>query len=154
MAKEVIQYDKQDLRKITRSFKVMDDEAIGQARKISGELAGKVGQEVSRASQGFGPAAGRVGAGFRIAKSSKIGEISFGFKVQKFSGGGDTQLLWPALEFGSNRLAQFAPWSGRNPNGGRGSAGKFIYPTLREMQPYIIRQWEDAFSEIVKEWAR
>ena len=154
MAKDPIQYDKAELRKVLRSFKGMDDEAVNQARKVSGELAGQVGSRVSRAGQSVGIGAGRVAAGYRVAKSSKIGEISFGFKSQKFSGGGDTQLLWPALEFGSNRLAQFAPWSGRNPNGGRGSAGKFIYPTLREMQPYIIRQWEDAFSDIIKEWTR
>ena len=154
MTQEGITYDKAELRSILRSFKGMDEEAVTQARKVSGELAQDVGQRVSRASQSIGLGAARVGTGFRVSKSSKIGEISFGYKSQKFSGGGDTQLLWPALEFGSNRLTQFAPWSGRNPNGGRGSAGKFIYPTLREMQPYIIRQWEDAFSEIVKEWAR
>ena len=149
---DAITYDRGELRSILRSFKGMDDEAIAQARKVSGDLAGKLGQEVSRASLGFGPAASRVGLGFRVAKSSKIGEVSFGFKSQKYSGGGDTQLLWPAIEFGSNRLTQFAPWSGRNPNGGRGSAGKFIYPTLREMQPYLINEWETAFSSIVKEW--
>lgn len=152
MATDAISYDKAELRSILRSFKAMDDEAVQQARTVSNELAGEVGQNVSRAAQAVGPAAGRVGVGFRVAKSSKIGEISFGFKSQKFSGGGDTQLLWPALEFGSNRLTQFAPWSGRNPNGGRGSAGKFIYPTLRDMQPYIVRKWEDAFTQIVKEW--
>ena len=154
MAKEMLQYDKAELRSIVRSFKGMDAEAVDQARKVSGELAQQVGQRVSRASQSVGLGAARVGTGFRVSKSSKIGEISFGYKSQKFSGGGDTQLLWPALEFGSNRLTQFAPWSGRNPSGSRGSAGKFIYPTLREMQPYIISQWENAFSEIVKEWAR
>lgn len=152
MATDPITYDKAELRSILRSFKGMDDEAVSQARKVSGELAGEVGQEVSRASQAIGPAQAKVGVGYRVAKSSKIGELSFGFRSQKFSGGGDTQLLWPGLEFGSNRLAQFAPWSGRNPRGGRGSAGKFIYPTLREMQPYIVRKWEDAFTQIVKEW--
>ena len=30
--------------------------------------------------------------------------------------------------------------------------GYFIYPALREEQPYIIAQWENGFDQIVKEW--
>ena len=149
---DAITYDRGELRSILRSFKSMDDEAIQQARKVSGDLASKMGQAIATKSQSIGLGAARVGVGYKVSKSSKIGELSFGYKSQKFSGGGDTQLLWPAFEFGSNNLPQFAPWSGRNPNGGRGSAGKFIYPTLRELQPYLIKEWETAFSSIVKEW--
>jgi hypothetical protein len=43
----------------------------------------------------------------------------------------------------------FPVWSGRF---GRGSRGWFIYPTLRAEQPYIINEWENAFSKILKEW--
>ena len=81
--------------------------------------------------------------------SSKIGELSFGFASQKFSGGGTTQQLWGGYEFGSNKFKQFPIWSGKQ---GRGSKGWFIYPTLREIQPEIIAQWENAFDRILKEW--
>lgn len=149
-----ITYDRAQMRQILRAFKSMSDEAIAQARKVSGELAGDLGQAISLTSRSLGPAAAKVGTGYRVKKSSKIGELTFGFRTQRFSGGGTSQELWPGLEFGSNRLPQFAPWSGGNPRGGRGSKGKFIYPTLRQMQPYLIRQWESAFSDITKEWTR
>jgi hypothetical protein len=48
-----------------------------------------------------------------VSKSSKVGEISYGFVSQKFSGGGTTQQLWGGEEFGSNKFKQFPIWSGR-----------------------------------------
>ena len=86
-----------------------------------------------------------------MSKSSKIGELSFGFVSQKFSGGGTTKDLWGGTEFGSNKFKQFPIWSGQSPKGA-GSQGWFIYPTLREIQPDIIDKWENAFDRILKEW--
>lgn len=91
----------------------------------------------------------RVANGVRVSKSSKIGEFSYGFASQRFSGGGTTQILWAGLEFGSNRYRQFPR---RTPTKGRGNSGYFIYPTLRKIQPELVRKWEDAFSEILKKW--
>jgi hypothetical protein len=150
MADEAITYDKAELRSITRAFKAMDDEAILQAKESSSELAdylrGKIIQAAARTSNLLDD---RVAAGARVSKSSKIGEISFGFAGQKLSGGGTTQQLWGGAEFGSNRLKQFPKWSGRE---GRGSRGWFIYPTLRSAQPEIIKRWEESFSKIVKRY--
>ncbi len=143
---ETIAYDKADLRKITRAFKAMDDEAVRQAREVSGGLATKMANSIKAASTSAGLGAQRVAYGVSISKSSKIGEFSYGFKRQGFSGGGTTQSLWPGLEFGSNRYKQFAPATGKR--------GKFIYPTLKALQPYIVREWENAFSEITKEWTK
>jgi hypothetical protein len=56
------------------------------------------------------------------------------------------------FEFGSNKYKQFPIWSGSNPGGGAGSKGYFIYPTLREEQPYLIGEWEKGFDKIIKEW--
>jgi hypothetical protein len=150
MASEAITYDKAELRSIMRAFKAMDDEAISQAKKASSELADYVkGQIVTAAGRTNHRLDDRVAAGARVSKSSKIGEISFGFAGQKLSGGGTTQQLWGGAEFGSNRLKQFPRWSGRE---GRGSRGWFIYPTLRSAQPEIIRKWEESFSKIVRKY--
>lgn len=151
MASEAIAYDKSDLRAITRAFKAMDDEAIAQAKKQSGDLAEHVQKKIQNKSESLRSrnVAGRITQGSKVVKSSKIGELSFGFASQKFSGGATTQMLWGGSEFGSNTYKQFPVWSG---SFGRGSAGYFIYPTLREEQPYIIDQWESGFSQIVKEW--
>jgi len=150
MATESITYDKAQLRGILQAFKSMDDEAVQQAKGVSNGLATYVQSKIKGvASNRPNKAAARVADGSRVSKSSKIGELSFGFVSQKFSGGGTTQQLWGGYEFGSNKFKQFPVWSGRE---GRGSRGYFIYPTLRAEQPHIIAQWEAAFTKILKEW--
>jgi hypothetical protein len=150
MATETITYDKAQLRGILQAFKGMDDEAVAQAKGVSNGLATYVQSKIKSAAGGRpNKAASRVADGSRVSKSSKIGELSFGFVSQKFSGGGTTQQLWGGYEFGSNKFKQFPVWSGRE---GRGSRGYFIYPTLRAEQPHIINEWENAFTKILKEW--
>jgi hypothetical protein len=150
MATDPISYDKSQLRGIIGAFKGMDDEAVAEAKKVSNGLATFLQSKiVSAANSRPNEAASRIAAGSRVSKSSKVGELSFGFVSQKFSGGGTTQMLWGGYEFGSNKFKQFPVWSGRE---GRGSRGYFIYPTLRAEQPQIIAQWEAAFSKILKEW--
>lgn len=134
------------------AFKAMDDEAIAEAKQSSNALATYAANEVKVTALGrevSATAVRRVAEGVRISKSSKIGEFSYGFATQRFSGGGTTQMLWPGLEFGSNRYRQFPR---RTPNKGRGNSGYFIYPTLRRIQPELVRQWEEAFSQILKKW--
>jgi hypothetical protein len=150
MATEAISYDKAELRAILKSFKAMDEEATQQAKKATSELAEYVrGKIVDAAGRTNNRLDDRVAAGAKVSKSSKIGEISFGFAAQKVSGGGTTQQLWGGAEFGSNTKKQFPVWSGRE---GRGSRGWFIYPTLRSAQPEIIKKWEEAFSTIVRKY--
>ena len=151
MASEAITYDKAELRAIVRSFKAMDEEATKQAKVVSSELADFVQQKIKDRASNItrNRLDNRVADGSVVSKSSKIGEISFGFARQKLSGGGTTQQLWGGSEFGSNRYKQFPVWSGRE---GRGSRGWFIYPTLRAVQPDILKKWEQGFSKIVKEY--
>ena len=148
-SKEVVQYDKAELRAITGAFKAMDDEAISQAKEQSSALATYLQGKITAAagSLNSAPVASRIAEGSKVSKSSKISEISFGFAGQKFSGGGTTRDLWGGSEFGSNKYKQFPIWSGST---GRGSTGYFIYPTLRAEQSYLIAEWEKAFTTIVK----
>jgi hypothetical protein len=150
MATDAISYDKAELRAIVRAFKAMDEEATDQAKEATSALATWVrGKIVDAAGRTNNRLDNRVAEGSKVSKSSKIGEISFGFAGQKLSGGGTTQQLWGGAEFGSNRLKQFPVWSGRE---GRGSRGWFIYPTLRSVQPEIVRRWEESFSKIVRKY--
>jgi hypothetical protein len=150
MATEAISYDKAELRAILRSFKAMDEEATKQAKEVTSELAEFVKQKVSStAGQRNNRASKIIADGATVSKSSKIGEISYGFARQKLSGGGTTQQVWQGYEFGSNRFKQFPVWSGRE---GRGSRGWFIYPTLRSAQPEIVKKWEEAFFTIVRKY--
>ena len=148
-SKEVVQYDKAELRAITGAFKAMDDEAVSQAKEQSSALATYLqGKIITAAGQLFNyKVATRIAEGYKVSKSSKIGELSLGFASQKFSGGATTRDLWGGSEFGSNKYKQFPVWSGQF---GRGSRGYFVYPTLRAEQSYLIAEWEKAFTSIVK----
>ena len=150
----VIYYDKQDLSNIFKAFRAMDAEAKKVATEEAYVLSKFVEGEIRKA--GYARTTGskavrRIVDGGSVSKSSTIGQISYGFARQRFSGGGTTRSLWPGFEFGSNRLKQFPNYSGRF---GRGSRGWFIYPTLRKLQPELIRKWEAKFDEILKEWGK
>ena len=145
-----IAYDKADLRRITSAFKAMDSEATDAAKRESSALAEFAQGKIQQKAVSRGKAADRIASGSRVSKSSKIGELSFGFVSQKFSGGGTTKDLWGGTEFGSNKFKQFPVWSGSGIRGG--SKGWFIYPTLREIQPDLIAKWETAFDRILREW--
>ncbi len=130
----------------------MSDEAVKAAKTESSNLAQYASEKIKMAAssrQVSGVAAQRIADGVRISKSSKVGEFSYGFASQKFSGGATTQTLWAGMEFGSNRFKQFP---NRTPVKGRGNSGYFIYPTLREIQPELIKRWETAFDRIIKEY--
>jgi hypothetical protein len=156
-----IVYDKKELNAIKKSFKAMSEEATEAAKKESSALAQFAGDRI-KAAAGSAPnplVAKRIADGVKISKSSKIGELSFGFAGQKFSGGATTQWnvgtkggngLLAGAEFGAKKNKQFPARSPRY--GKRGNEGYFIYPTLRAVQPELIKQWEQAFNRILKEW--
>jgi hypothetical protein len=149
---EPISYDRRELRSVIAAFKAMDAEAVDAAKQESYALAQYAANEVKAYGVGrtFGQAVvNRITSGVRVSKSSKVGEFSYGFATQRFSGGGTTRDLWAGYEFGSNRYRQFPR---RTPRQGRGNSGYFIYPALRKIQPELIRKWEEAFSKILKEW--
>ncbi len=149
MADEAVAYNKQELRAVITAFKGMDEAAVAAAKEESGALASYVQRNIFEAAGDRGIVASRIALGSKVVKSSKVGEISYGFANQKFSGGATTRDLWGGEEFGSNKYKQFPIWSGRYK---RGSRGWFIYPTLRRLQPEILEKWEKAFTKILKEW--
>jgi hypothetical protein len=152
VASESVALDRTELRQVFKALKGMTEEANDEAKRQSGALAEFARAEVIQtASRGNNTkVSGRIAQGSKVKKSSRIGEITYGFASQKFSGGGNTKLLWGGTEFGSNKDRQFPVWSGRGPNGG--SKGWFIYPTLRRIQPQIVAKWTESFTKILKEW--
>jgi hypothetical protein len=139
------EYDKADIRIILKSFKAMSDEAVSQSKKVGFDLAeyaaGKI-RSYAVGSRFIGSS--RVADNVKVSKSSKIGEFAYGYKSQRFfSGGASTLDMVYGLEFGSNRLPQFPA---------RKKEGYFIYPTLRKLQPELIKRWESSFDKILKEF--
>lgn len=153
MAESKIGFDKKELRSVIGAFKAMDDQATDEAKKMGYELAQYAAQEVRKAALTRTvnqTAVRRIADGVRVSKTSKVGEFSYGFASQRFSGGGTTKQLWRGFEFGSNRFRQFPT---RTPkSSGRGNLGYFIYPTLRRIQPELVKQWAESFDRILKKW--
>ena len=151
MADDEVGLNKAELRGVLKALKNMEKGATEAAKRESGALSDYVrGKVIDSAHSLYSrTVASRIAEGASVKKSSKIGEITYGFANQKFSGGASTKTLWGGSEFGSNKYKQFPIWSGKQ---GRGSRGYFIYPTLRKEQPYILAQWTGAFDNILKEW--
>ena len=153
MAETKIAFDKKELRSVIGAFKAMDEQATDEAKKMGYELAQYAAQEVRKTAltRTVNPTAvRRIADGVRVSKTSKVGEFSYGFAGQRFSGGGTTKELWRGFEFGSNRFKQFPTRTPRS--SGRGNTGYFIYPALRRIQPELVRQWSEAFDRILKKW--
>jgi hypothetical protein len=145
-------YDKADQRAIFKAFKAMDDEAVDQAKKVSNGLAFKMSEYIKGAARNSSRRAAntKIADQVKVSPSSKVGEFAYGYKSQRnFSGGASTLDMLYGSEFGSINYPRFPE---RSPRLGRGNAGYFIFPTLRSKQPEIVREWEDAFSRIVKEF--
>jgi hypothetical protein len=151
VADDEVGLNKAELRGVLKALKNMEEGATEAAKRESGAISEYVRGKVidSAHSLNSRAVASRIAEGSKVKKSSKIGEITYGFASQKFSGGADTRTLWGGSEFGSNKYKQFPIWSGRE---GRGSRGYFIYPTLRKLQPEILTRWTSAFDKILKEW--
>jgi len=155
----VFTYDKAELRQIIRSYKAMDEAGQEAAKRESGALADYATQQIRAAATGVQQQ--RIAQGIKVSKTSKIGEFGIGFAQQKFSGGATTQLnvngqaggrgILAGVEFGSKKYARFGERTPRY--GQRGNQGRFIWPTMRRIQPDIIRKWEAAFAKIIKEWS-
>ncbi len=160
----LIVYDKKELAQFAKVVRNMSDIAVEETKRRVGELAQKELTEIRRIAASRGKVADRVAQGGKVKKSSLLGEISFGFAGQKFSGGATTQFntrndtkgnrvgIGAASEFGSKNYPQFPRWSGPMPKG-PGSRGWFIYPTIRHLQPTIIKEFEEIILDIRKEFA-
>ena len=141
----------------------MSEIAVAESKKRVQEIAQRELDAIRAVASGRGKVAKRIADGGKVKKSSLLGEISFGFASQKFSGGATTQFntrndapgsrkgIGSATEFGSAKYPQFPRWSGPMPKG-PGSRGWFIYPTVRALQPTIIKEFEEVILEIRKEF--
>lgn len=160
----LIVYDKRELASFAKVIRNMSEIAVEETKRRVGELAQKELNEIRRIASSRGKVADRIAQGGKVKKSSLLGEVSFGFASQKFSGGATTQFntrndtkgnrlgIGAAHEFGSKNYPQFPRWSGPMPKG-PGSRGWFIYPTIRHLQPTIIKEFEEIIMDIKKEFA-
>ena len=160
----LIVYDKRELASFAKVIRNMSDIAVEETKRRVGELAQRELNEIRNIAKSRGKVSDRVAQGGKVKKSSLLGEISFGFASQKFSGGATTQFntrndlkgnrkgIGAGSEFGSGKYPQFPRWSG-GMSKGAGSRGWFIYPTIRHLQPTIIKEFEEIILDIKKEFS-
>ena len=88
MASEQVALDQAELRQVFKALKGMSEEAREEAKRQSGALADFARSEIIQTAESRPSAAvaGRIASGARVKKSSRIGEITYGFASQKFSG--------------------------------------------------------------------
>ena len=94
MADLQLSYDKKELSAITRAFKAMDDKAADEAKTTSNALATFAADRIKQTAYGRtknATAVRRIADGVRVSKTSKIGELSYGFASQRFFGGSQYQ---------------------------------------------------------------
>lgn len=163
MTQPSIVYDRKELASFAKVVRNMGETAKQETAKRVGAIAQRELDEIRRIASSRGKVADRIAQGGKVVKTSVLGEIKFGFAGQKFSGGATTQFntrndppgqrkgIGAATEFGSKNYRQFPRWSGPMPKG-PGSRGWFIYPTIRHLQPTIIKEFEEVILEIKKEF--
>ena len=86
-----IAYDKRELNKFAAVLRTMSETAVNETKRRIQELAKRELDEIRRIASSRGKAADRVAQGGKVKASSLLGEISFGFAGQKFSGGAVTE---------------------------------------------------------------
>ena len=157
-------YSKRELNQISRVLRNMGEIAKKDAQQKIQELAQKELNAIKAFAGSRGKVAQRIADGGQVKKSSLQGEIKFGFASQKFSGGATTQFntrndppgnrpgIGGGYEFGSKKFPNMPPWSGPMQKG-PGSRGWFIYPTVRALQPTIIKEFEEIVFNLMKEWS-
>ncbi len=86
MAGELVALDQSELRAVFKALKNMNEEAVEEAKRQSGALAEFARDEIIQTSNSLQSrkVASRIAQGSRVKKSSRIGEITYGFASQKF----------------------------------------------------------------------
>lgn len=137
------------------AFKTMDENSKTALKTEVASITGWVASDmVAAANRTTKPIQSAAIARSVRAKKDRLPSIQLGGTIAKLSNGTPVGLILKGNEFGSNTYKQFPNWSGSSPTG-RGSAGWWIYPTLRRSQPKLTRQWKEAIEKyITNPWGR
>lgn len=153
----------QELRDLLSDLKKMDTES---QTKLKDEVAG-----ISRwTAQGMiqksysapMPRQAALVAQTVKANRDRIPNVTIGgTRGRKASGGATPGELVIGNEFGANPRSENGAFPNggrrfpyRSPREGRGNAGYWIFPALKEMQPEISRRWWNAADRIFRHWQR
>ena len=156
--------DLSDYKALLKAISVMNKESQGALKDEVASISRWTAQGMVYASYGaLMPAqAAIVAATIRPARD-RVPTVYIGGSKGRASGGANAGQLLFGNEFGGERNVKGSvsafPNGGyrfpeRSPREGRGNAGYWIFPSLKEMQPTIKRRWEQAVIKVLDNWAR
>jgi hypothetical protein len=148
-----LKIDDRDLRGLLRSFSKMDDIAKEDMKKIAANIASKTAAAVIQAARSAPnpKQATAVASSIQVVTTSKDPSLKVIRKDVVTSSGGRSGELFTGSEFGSSNFKQFPS---RSPKFGRGNEGYWLYKTLRERQPTMLREWLDGYKLIRDAWIK
>ena len=152
-AVELSAYSKRELRKTAAVIRSLGDEAKTEAQQAIRDISRFGLSKIQMAAGAKGETVPRlIAESGRIRQKSLTAEIAFGSRRQ-LSGGATTQIntrddagpgILGGWEFGSKTRPQFPAWA---------KEGRFIYPTLKAIQPDIVSAWEQVAESVIRKWA-
>lgn len=162
--KITIKPDLSDYRGLLKAISQMDKDSQtalkGDVQSISAWTAGGMAKAAYGAPMSKQAV---IVAGSIKSNKDRVPNISIGGSKGRASGGANAGQLLFGNEFGVDRNRKGSRGSfpnggfkfpDRSPSQGRGNAGYWIFPTLKEMQPEIRKRWLDAVIKVMDNWAR
>jgi hypothetical protein len=142
-----------DLKGLLRTFSKMDDIAKNDMKKIAADISKRNAELLlQRASSApNSKQATAVASSIEVISTSKDPALKIIRKNVVTSSGARSGELFPGSEFGSTKFKQFPA---RSPKFGRGNEGYWLYKTLRERQPQILKEWLEGYKLIRDAWMR
>lgn len=153
---EIVKFEpnKQDLQGLFAAFRRLDDEGKAQVKEIGKEysdLAAKKIADNSHMSQ-YPKQAAIVSASIRKT-TERIPVVAIGGPKGKYSGGANAGVIVFGNEFGATKPANAWKFPPRSPRvGKRGNKGWWIFPTLKEIQPELLKMWKDDLDKVLRKW--
>jgi len=159
-----------ELRALLKTLNQMDKESKTDLKEKAKAIASWLADDIKRAAvhAPMGAQAVQVANTVR-ANKDRVPSVTIGGskkakvsrKVTPTNPAPSVGELLYGSEFGADPTSQ----AGRFPNGGRrfpyrspqrgrGSAGYWIYPTLRENQPRIRKEWHEAVDVVLSNWTK
>ncbi len=153
----------QDLRDMLNDLKKMDQDSQTKLKDDVSAISKWTAQGIIQSSYNAPmPAQAAIVAQTVKYNRDRVPNVTIGgARGRKASGGASAGELLMGNEFGANPGSP----NGAFPNGGRrfpyrsdregrGNAGYWIFPALRQMQPEISRRWWNAADQVFKHWQK
>lgn len=127
-----------DLRRVDREFPRQLSRAMrGAAKHVERRARSEYARQYQQGASGRGT---RSVKGIAAFASTRQAGVQFG---------GPKRPWLVGQEFGSNKYQQFRPWTGPGPNG-RGSRGRFVWPSIRDEIDVVTDDLADELMTIYR----